>query len=151
MLVRNSSLLFLLLCIGSLNAQTTLDGLWRGTMTVGGLESTRGYDFEVYLERQGRQVTGRSYLHLSDDRIVEMEVRGYMYEDFSIYIDEITYINDDGDSYEPPFKRKYQLAWRRGIYEGSLNGFWQEIIPEVFDDGRERGRIFLRKVIAKKA
>ena len=143
------------LCLFSclaLSAQTTLDGLWRGTLTVGGIKSTQGYPFEVYLERDGRTVTGRSYLHLGEGQVVEMHLSGRMYDDLSIYIDEVEFINDDGDSYEPPFLRKYQLAWRRGIYEGSLNGYWQEIrTTDLMEESRERGRIFLRKVIAKKA
>lgn len=144
-------LLLCLLCSPcfALSAQVALDGLWEGTITIGGLQSQRGYPFQVFLEKRGRIVTGRSYIQLGE-RLVEMELRGRLYEDNSIYLDEIEFISDD-ESWEPPFMRKYQLLWKRGIYEGSLNGYWQEIRDDVMNDARERGRIVLKKVSEKRA
>ncbi|MCB0638767.1 MAG: hypothetical protein KDC54_19195 [Lewinella sp.] len=144
----------LLLCLLSLaavdlSAQVTLNGLWEGTITEGGLQSDQGYPFQVFLEKRGRTVSGRSYIQMGD-RIVEMQLSGRLYDDNSIYLDEIEFISDD-ESWSPPFMRKYQLLWRRGIYEGSLNGYWQEIRDDVFNDARERGRITLRKVQEKRA
>lgn len=148
------SLALLLGCLcwtGHVFAQSHLNGLWEGTMTVGGLQSTQGYPIEMVLEQRGKKVSGRTYLHLSKDRIIEMAVEGRIYDDRSIYFDEIEFINNDGEDWIPPFMRKYQVAWRRGIYENTINGFWQEIKPEVFETSRERGRIVMKKVQAKKA
>lgn len=120
-------------------------------MTVGGLQSTQGYPIEMVLEQRGKKVTGRTYLHLSKDRIIEMAVEGHLYDDRSIYFNEIEFINNEGEEWIPPFMRKYQLVWKRGIYESAINGFWQEIRTDVFEVTRERGRISMKKVQAKKA
>lgn len=146
-LVLGSFLLFSL----SLTAQLEFEGLWEGTITVGGIQSTKGYPVQVYFERQGKKVTGRSYVYLSETRIIEMNLSGQLYNDLSVYIDEVAYVNRNGDSYIPPFLRKYQLMWNRSINGSSMNGYWQEIRQEIFDSQRERGRIFLKKVINNKA
>ncbi|MGH1435112.1 MAG: hypothetical protein ACRBG0_11700 [Lewinella sp.] len=146
-LVLGSCLLFSL----SLAAQLQFEGLWEGTITVGGIQSTKGYPVQVYLERQGKTVTGRSYVYLSETRIIEMNLSGRLYDDLSVYIDEVEYVNRNGDNYVPPFLRKYQLMWNRSINGSSLNGYWQEIRLEIFDSKRERGRIFLKKVVNNKA
>ena len=146
-LVLGTCLLFSL----SLAAQLEFEGLWEGTITVGGIQSTQGYPVQVYLERQGRKVSGRSYVYLSETRIIEMNLSGYLYDDLSVYIDEVEYINRNGDSYVPPFLRKYQLMWNRSINGSSLNGYWQGIRQEIFDAKRERGRIFLKRVVSNKA
>jgi hypothetical protein len=146
-LVLGSCLLFSL----SLAAQLEFEGLWEGTITVGGIQSTKGYPVQVYLERQGKKITGRSYIYLSETRIIEMNLSGYLYDDLSVYIDEVEYVNRNGDSYIPSFLRKYQLMWHRSINGSSMNGYWQEIRQEIFDSQRERGRIFLKKVINNKA
>lgn len=146
-LVLGTCLLFSL----SLAAQLEFEGLWEGTITVGGIQSTQGYPVQVYLERQGKKVSGRSYVYLSETRIIEMNLSGYLYDDLSVYIDEVEYINRNGDSYVPPFLRKYQLMWNRSINGSSLNGYWQEIRQEIFDSKRERGKIFLKRVVNNKA
>ncbi|PSR14417.1 MAG: hypothetical protein DA408_12735 [Bacteroidetes bacterium] len=131
--------------------QLQLDGLWEGTITVGGITSTKGYPVQIYLERSGRKVTGRSYVYLSKNRVVEMNMAGHLYEDLSIYIDEVTFVDRQKDGYVPPFLRKYQLSWNRSINGSSLNGYWQEDRKEIFAGDRERGRIFLKKVVSNKA
>ena len=145
--VLGSCLLFSL----SLAAQLEFEGLWEGTITVGGIQSSQGYPVQVYLERQGKKVTGRSYIYLSENRVIEMNLAGYLYNDLSVYIDEVEYVNRNGDDYLPPFLRKYQLMWNRSINGSSLNGYWQEIRQEVFGEKRERGRIFLKRVVNNKA
>ena len=146
-LVLGTCLLFSL----SLAAQLEFEGLWEGTITVGGIQSTQGYPVQVYLERQGKKISGRSYVYLSETRVIEMNLSGYLYDDLSVYIDEVEYINRNGDSYVPPFLRKYQLMWNRSINGSSLNGYWQEIRQEIFAAKRERGRIFLKRVVSNKA
>ena len=146
-LVLGTCLLFSL----SLAAQLEFEGLWEGTITVGGIQSTKGYPVQVYFERQGKKISGRSYVYLSETRVIEMNLSGYLYDDLSVYIDEVEYINRNGDSYVPPFLRKYQLMWNRSINGSSLNGYWQEIRQEIFDAKRERGRIFLKRVVSNKA
>jgi hypothetical protein len=131
--------------------QLQLEGLWEGTITVGGITSTKGYPVQVYLERSGSKVTGRSYVYLGKKRVIEMNMAGHLYQDLSVYIDEISFVDRQKDGYLPPFLRKYQLSWNRSINGSSLNGYWQEDRKEIFAGDRERGRIFLKKVVSSKA
>lgn len=135
----------------TLSAQLQLDGLWEGTITTGGIESTKGYPVQLYLKRTGKKVTGRSYVYISETEIVEMELEGRLYDDLSIYIDEVEYISHQEGEELPDFLRKYQLIWNRSINGSAINGYWQEIRQEIFDTKRQRGRIFLRQVVNNKA
>lgn len=140
-----------LLSAFTLSAQLQLDGLWEGTITTGGIESTQGYPVQLYLKRAGKKVTGRSYVYLSETKIIEMELTGRLYDDLSIYIDEVEYVSHQQGEELPDFLRKYQLMWNRSINGSSINGYWQEIRQEIFDTKRQRGRIFLRQVVNSKA
>lgn len=135
----------------TLSAQLQLDGLWEGTITTGGIESTKGYPVQLYLKRTGKKVTGRSYVYISETEIVEMELEGRLYDDLSIYIDEVEYISHQEGEELPDFLRKYQLIWNRSINGSAINGYWQEIRQEIFDTKRQRGRIFLRQIVNNKA
>lgn len=135
----------------SLAAQLQFEGLWEGTITTGGIQSQKGYPVQVYLEREGKKVTGRSYVYVSEARVIEVSLTGYMYDDLSVYIDEVAYVSRADDNFTPDFLRKYQLVWNRSLSGSSLNGYWQEIRQEIFDSKRERGRIFLKKVVNNKA
>lgn len=132
-------------------AQTELEGLWEGTLSVGGLDSNKGYPVQVYIVRKGKQLTARTYVSITPNRIVEMEAKGWLYSDNSIALHEFTYLPKTKDAYTPPYMRKYQLVWYRSIGGSTLNGYWQEIREEVFDERRDGGRIFLKKVVDKKA
>ena len=142
--------LFLLLLTSPVSGQKLLGGLWKGTMTVGGLDSGKEIKFELFLEVKGKKLKGRSYVHLAPGKVIEMNVKGKLFEDRSLYLHEIEFIAPEGVDFEPPFNRKYQLTYYRS-FESTLNGFWQEIITSPFDDYRERGRIKLKKVDESKA
>jgi len=132
-------------------AQEKLEGLWKGTITAGGLESEDSYTFELFLKKDGKKLRGKSYVHLERGKVIEMEVRGWLYGDMSIYMTDGEFIPVEGTGVKPRFYRKYQLMYQPSIWKTTLNGYWQEIIPQPFFDGRDRGRIFLEKVEAKKA
>ena len=150
-MLRSAIFSLALLCSFTLSAQLSLDGLWEGTITTGGIESSKGYPVQLYLKRVGKKVTGRSYVYISETNIIEMTLEGRLYDDLSIYIDEIEYVNHQEGDPEPDFLRKYQLMWNRGISGSSINGYWQEIRQEIFDTKRQRGRIFLKQVVNNKA
>lgn len=108
-------------------------------------------DFEMFLELDGRVVKGRSYVHLKSGELIEMNVKGRIYEDRSLYLHEIEFIPGEDESFSPPFNRKYQLLYHRSFNSGTLKGYWQEIITSPFDERRERGRIELKKIPETKA
>lgn len=128
-----------------------IEGLWEGRLSVGGLDANQDYPVQVYIVRQGRQLTARTYISITPNRIIEMEAQGWLYQDNSVAFDESTYIPKAIDGYTPPYMRKYQLIWHRSIGGSTLNGYWQEIREEVFHQQRARGRITLKKVVDRKA
>ena len=150
--MKNGPLLFLFLLIAHLGfGQKGLAGLWEGKITKGGIYSEDGYKFELFLEVEGPVITGRSYVHLGKNQVIEMDVEGKMYSDRSIWLHEKGFIDDQHSSLLPPFNRKYQFIYNRSIWDSSLEGYWQEMIPESFYEKRKRGRITLRKVGGSKA
>jgi hypothetical protein len=130
-------------------SQTQLPGLWKGFITVGGLNSTQGYPFELYLQKRGRTLSGRTLIYLTPTRVFEMEVIGHLYDDNSVHLEEVKSSSDSSE--QPPFLRKYQLIFNRGIYDSSLNGHWQEINTDPLNSRRELGRIMLQKAPPGKA
>lgn len=130
--------------------QKSLAGVWVGTIT-DGIKSTTGHKFEMIIEIEGDEIKGRSFVHMSPDEVIEMEVRGKMYWDRSIYLHDIEFIPTAGQKTAPPFSRKYQFAYDRSIWESTLEGFWQEIRGDTFHPNRQRGRIILKKTGNTKA
>lgn len=141
-------LLFLVCTLGY--SQRGLAGLWKGEMTLGGLNSAQKVKFEIFLEVKGKRIKGRSYVHLDNEKTIEMDIKGRMFDDRSLYLHEIEFIPTTDTTLQAPFNRKYQLIYNRS-FDSTLDGYWQEIITSPFDDKRERGRIKLRKVPESKA
>lgn len=137
------------LCTGY--SQHRLDGLYEGTMTRGGIYSSEGLRFELLLEVKGGEVKGRSYIHIGENEIIEMDIQGKLYNDRSIYFEDIKFVSQTASEIIPPFSRKYQLVFNRSIWDSTLEGYWQEIRSEVFHEKRKRGRISLKKVGGSKA
>lgn len=145
--------LLLLLCTVSGLSQKGLAGLWKGKITKGGIYSSEGYDFELYLEVDGKNIKGRSYVHISKDEVIEMQIRGYIYNDRSMNLYEYEFIPQPENGLPPDFDRKYQLIYHNSAFEEriSLNGYWQQVTPMPFMPERKRGRIFLKKIKSSKA
>lgn len=150
----NYGLLFgvLFLLANSLQAQQRLQGLFEGHLTVGGLESSGKLRLEMFLRFEGQKVNGRSYVHLGKGQVVEMELSGYLYSDFSIYLQEIKHIpGHEGDALKPPYFRRYQMQYSGNFEEVILTGFWQEVTDMPMGKQRAIGRVRLRKVNGSKA
>ena len=144
------ALLVLVLAISPASAQKSIEGLWKGTMTIGGINSGKEVKFELFLELKGKKLKGRSYVHIAPGKVIEMDVKGKMYVDQSLFLHEIEFIPTEDENFQAPFNRKYQLTYHRS-FDSTLKGFWQEIITSPFDEYRERGRISLKKVDGSKA
>ena len=131
--------------------QHKLDGQWEGEMTYGGLVSQKEYKLELFLQVKGSKVKGRSYVYYDNETVITMDIKGKLYSDRSIYLEDIDFIPTEGVDLPPPFNRKYQLLMDRSIWVTKLEGYWQEIIVDPFHKTRDRGRISLRKVKNSKA
>lgn len=135
----------------NLFAQTKISGLWEGSITHGGIYANSAYKFQLYLKKEGNIITGKSSIFISEDSIIQMNVRGKIYDDLSVYFEDISFLATPTPDIERPFFRKYQLVFNRSIWEGSLKGYWQQIICSPFEKKRRRGRIFLKKNRVEKA
>jgi hypothetical protein len=143
--------LFFLLC-SSLEAQKRLQGLFEGSLTVGGLESSQKLKLEMFLRFDGQEISGRSYVHLAKGQVVEMELQGYLYSDFSVYLQEIRHIPaNEEDQVKPPYFRKYQMQYSGNFEEVILTGFWQEETEVPLGKQRVIGKVRLRKINGSKA
>ena len=140
-----ASLLLLLSLPTVLFCQTSLDGLWEGTMTVGGIYSNEALPMQLYITTEGSEVTGRSYITLPDGEILRMDLSGYLYGDRSIQLVEVAFAGDPANDIIPEFNRQYQIVYRPDIWNSELRGYWQEVTDLTFSDGRRMGRMILSK------
>lgn len=134
----------LLLCNQSF-AQTKLEGLWEGSITIGGIYGQTGYKFVLLLEVYGKEVFGQASVYLSDSRVIRTDVKGQLYDDRSVYLEDVKFVPIEPKDPNPIFLRKYQFIFNKSIWNSSLDGYWQELTPKVMKPERKRGRIFLKK------
>ncbi|PHI21616.1 hypothetical protein CEQ90_02045 [Lewinellaceae bacterium SD302] len=139
-------LFFLLFLPFALSAQVTLAGAWEGSITVGGIHSSRELPMELYLIVKGNFIEGRSYVRTPDGELVQFDLKGTFHYDHSMSLQEIKFVGDENNDYLPKFSRQYQLVWKADIWDAEIKGFWQEITGETFKRYRRRGRIKLKKV-----
>ncbi|CAH1001765.1 hypothetical protein LEM8419_02671 [Neolewinella maritima] len=140
------ALLLSLLLLPTLSfAQTSLDGLWEGTMTVGGIYSNEALPMQLYITTEGSTVTGRSYVTLPDGEVLRMDLSGRIYGDRSISLVEISFVGDAANEIMPEFSRQYQIVYKPDLWNSELRGYWQEVTDLTFNTLRRRGRMVLRK------
>jgi len=132
--------------VNALSAQKGLDGVWEGTITIGGIYSSQPLPMQLYLTVNGKSIEGRSYVQIKEGETVQMDLRGSLYKDNSMQMAEIKFVGDESNPYFPKFNRQYQLIWKRDLWEAQLIGFWQEVTDHTFYNYRERGRIQLKKI-----
>ncbi|MBB4080654.1 hypothetical protein GGR28_003289 [Lewinella aquimaris] len=128
-----------------LTAQTSLDGLWEGTMTVGGIYSNEALPMQLYITTEGSKVTGRSYVTLPNGKVLRMDLSGYYYGDRSLSLVEVSFTGDEDNAIMPEFNRQYQIVYKPDIWDSELRGYWQEVSDFTFSNTRRRGRMLLRK------
>ena len=142
------TILFLGMLPSLLVGQKGLEGLWEGTITLGGIHSTekKTLKYELYLKKKGRRWQGKSIIYLENGETIETDIKGRFYEDRSMYFKDIAFAPKTNDQERPSFFRKYQLVYNRSIWSSELNGYWQENVFGPFEKKRRQGRIFLKKV-----
>ena len=137
-------LLFTLSLCTCASAQN-LDGLWEGTMLVGGLEGTERLPMQLYLTMKGKKAKGRSYVQLPDGSTLRMDLEGTFFRDGSMELREVKFAGDPTNDLMPEFNRQYQIVLSDDIWSPVLNGYWQEVTEEVFKKGRRLGRMVLSR------
>ncbi len=127
-----------------------LNGHWKGYITKNLNSEKVGLIFELYLEVKGNIVNGVSYVHEEDGTITEMEIKGYIYGDRSIWLGDRKYFPNFPEDL-PPHVKTYQFVHNRSIFdsENTLEGFWQEVYETPLSLKRRRGKCVLRRVEKK--
>ncbi len=141
-----------LLTTTMLSGQHYLEGHWEGTLSEydsNGTKTTK--EIELFLEKEGDQISGRFFVRLAPGEIMATEIFGYMYGDRSIYLTDQKYLGPNLER-QPEFYRKYQLLPNRSIWKTTLEGYWQEIVSgDPLHKGRKLGKVELRKMDNGKA
>jgi hypothetical protein len=154
-------LFFFIFYTTGLQSQSGLNGTWEGEITRAGMGAGSTYKFQLKLQVEGKFIKGESFIYISQDSIVRQELSGRMYEDRSIYLKEVhpgnesVELNEEGDEIKAlheVFTRKYQFVYDRSIWESSLQGHWQEVVPSSDREyKRTYGKIILKKKKPSKA
>lgn len=151
-MLRAYTMLFLLsvVSINGFSQNKYLEGHWKGYMTKNSLEEKVGLTFELYLEVKGNVVSGVSYVHEEDGTITEMEIKGYLYGDRSIWLGDKQYFPNLPEDL-PPYVKTYQFIHNVSIFnsENVLEGYWQEVYETPLSLKRRRGKCVLRRVQKK--
>lgn len=145
-MIRYLLAVFICLCLCQLNfAQDTFLGNWKGVITQddGGYRSE--YSFELYLKKENKLITGRSYVYV-DDIYAEMALSGFTLSDKIFHFTESKVVRS---------RKLPQLEWclkgaalelKRTGEGWELRGRWQgtsaggNCIP---------GEIILKKIIPR--
>ena len=144
-------LLATVLCT-SVSAQTSrLNGVWEGTMVVGGLDGVERLPMQLYLKTKGRNVEGRSYVQLPDGTTLRMDLKGTYFRDGSMELREVAFAGDPTNELIPEFNRQYQILFKDDLWDPKLKGYWQEVTEEVFKKNRRLGRMQLERRVADDA
>lgn len=129
-------------------AQKHLSGLWEGELTYKG----KKYKIAMQLELKSKgKLKGRVIVFEGEKKVVESDVHGRIYADRSINLWDNGILNAkelEGLDFYP---RDYQLIYNRGLWENSLEGFWQQQMPELLNEKSKKGQISLKKMKPKNA
>lgn len=115
------------------------------------VDSFGTHRFELLLKLEKNRVTGRSYYYHEDRLITEMDVKGKFYRDQSISLYDIKLIQGDDLTGKDPYKRTYQLAFRRSAFGNTLKGFWQIHNGKIGKELRKLGRLNMQQIVVPKA
>ena len=117
-------ILGLLLSTATLFAQNKVFGAWEGVIT----QNEGGYRSEYILNcsfiQDGEDVIGRTFIFV-DDIFVEMEVKGKLYSDVLLNIEDIKIIDSDQHEGMEWCLKKYQLVLKKTGNRIELEGHWQ--------------------------
>lgn len=131
-----------LFILNTLSGQQYLPGLWKGTLTQGDKE----YRVEIYIVKKRSKLSGRSYVYLDDNQVVQGELKGRLHDDLSMNLYDVKIVqpSENRDSLLH-FPRHFQLLYRRSFDDMKLQGYWQDWHHRASDPKRRQGRILLER------
>jgi len=126
-------------------SQNNPAGYWEGVLTFHAIE----HRFEMQIKVVKKKISGVVYLYKSDNEVIAMKILGKLYWDHSMNIYDLKLKGIDAGEAEMEggfyFPKDYQLVYNRSLWESTLEGFWQEQIPEILNEHSKKGRIFLKR------
>ena len=127
----------------NLNAQTSpISGFWDGFLTLNG----QRYTIEIHINvEEGGQLNGFTSVSLPTGKAVEMKINGKVHFDRSVTVREFSIVNEEELQDVQWYKKNFQLTFKRDLWETTLEGYWQEQIPQVIDERTKKGQVFLKK------
>jgi hypothetical protein len=132
-----------LLLLTNLNAQSQLiSGLWDGHLVLNQQKYT--IEMNINVKNNGK-LNGFTSVSLPDGRVVEMKIRGQLHMDRSVTVREFRIVNKDELEDVDWYKRNFQLMFKRDLWQMTLEGYWQEQIPQMVDEKTRIGSVFLKK------
>lgn len=133
-----------LLLITNLSAQARhISGLWDGHLYLN--QQRYNIEMNLHVSQDDGKISGFTSVDLPDGRVVEMKINGQLHMDRSITVKEFKIVNQEELEGVDWYKRDFQLVFKRDLWEMTLEGYWQEQIPQVVNDKTRIGRIFLKK------
>lgn len=139
------SLFFSLFLIMGIQAQQYLPGLWTGTLT----ENEKEYKVEIFIIKNRRNLSGRSYIYLSDQEVVQGELKGRLHDDLSMNLYDMKIVSPEEVIDSLHFPRHFQLIYHRSFNDMELRGHWQDWHHRASDPKRKQGRIVLERKASK--
>jgi hypothetical protein len=117
-------LLFTFVAFTPCQAQNTFSGMWLGSITQneGGYRPT--YSLEMYLNQNGKEITGRSYVYF-DKYFAEMELKGEIKKGNVLHFYEVKIVNFDEPEGMVWCIKQGQLRLRPVKKGFRLEGPWQ--------------------------
>jgi|GEM_PF-1622108 len=126
-------------------SQNNPSGFWEGVLTFRASE----HRFEMQIVVKKKKISGVAYLYKTDNEVVTMKIFGKLYWDHSMNIYDLKLTEmglEEAEKEETfSFQKEYQLVYNRSLWDSTLEGFWQEQIPELLDEHSKKGRIFLKR------
>ena len=132
-----------LLFLTNLNGQSQhVTGLWEGHLVLN--QQKYPIEMDIHVKKSGK-LTGFTSVSLPDGRVVEMKIRGQLHMDRSVTVREFKIVNKDELADVDWYKRNFQLVFKRDLWQMTMEGYWQEQIPQLVDEKTRIGRIYLKK------
>ncbi len=144
-MIKHFKISFFILFSFPLFSQNNPSGFWEGVLTFRSSE----HRFEMQIDVVKKKISGVAYLYKTENEVITMKIFGKLYWDHSMNIYDLKLTNlekeeaDNGMTFS--FPKEYQLVYNRSLWDSTLEGFWQEHIPELLDERSKKGRIFLKR------
>ena len=123
-----------------------VSGQWDGFMVL----NQQKYPIEMNIHVKGKgKIAGFTSVGLPDGNVIEMKIKGQLHYDRSVTVREIKIVNKEELQEIEWYRKNFQLVFKRDLWEMTMEGYWQEQIPQILDENSKKGKIYLKKRAVK--